>query len=790
MPDSEISLPTGLRLHREPLREEIDRKVWFEQVSLFWSYGYVLISLGLAVGAALMIAQWPVIRHDVLLGWFVVLVLASLGWGTAALIYRRHPPEEDATARWDRLGLGAALVYGLIWGSAGLFLFPVDNFVHQAILTVMLAGVSAGAVTALSSMALTGMAFLIPTLIPVSYRFALAGTPEALLILSMLLVLLFALVLSNRHLYTTLRDSFRLRIEKALNEAALHESESRYRLMFNQSPLGVLHYDTRGVVLDCNNTFIEILGTSWQQVIGTSMINEVNDPNMAAAVRMSLETGWGYYEDTYDPVFGIHRVPLRAFFNAVTGPDEETLGGVAIVEDFSQRKQTEEALNRQAFVDALTGLPNRRLLGDRLNRALISARRHGRRGALIFLDLDHFKRINDWLGHGCGDQVLQTVGERLIAAVRSEDTVARLSGDEFILLVPEIGTDEEMVERAVENITEKIQSVLQDDMIIDGHELRLTASMGVTLFPRAEESPEELLRQSDTAMYLAKKETRGEIRFHTETMDLEEEERLGLENELRFALEREQLRIAYQPLVDSEGSALGGEALLRWHHPEYGDVSPQRFIHVAESSGLIIAIGRWVLDNVCRALTSLPDERRERMGRISVNVSAREFHHADFARHVEDTLDRFGLDGRLLTLEVTENVLIDRVSATVQRIERLKKRGIRFEVDDFGTGYSSLTYLKRLPVDGIKIDRSFVRDVETDDNDAAIVDAILAMASRLNLDVVAEGVESEAQFRFLRARGCRLFQGFLWAAALPWEEFLATPAEEDERPVRAVPDTD
>ncbi len=760
-----------LRLDPNAATDRIGIRVRSEQARLFWSASFLMPALGLAIAAALAFAQWPVIERPALFTWLGLVLAVSAVWAITAYLYRRRQPSEASVPGLYLAG-GIAFAYGAAWGSAALLLFPEGILTHQAILTVMLAGLSAGAVTMLSSLPLTGIAFLVPALLPLCYRFAFTGTHDALLILAILMVLLLTLILSNRHLYTTLRDNLRLRIEKAASEAALHESEARYRLMFDQSPLGVLHYDAAGKILDCNNAFIEILGSSRAQVIGTSMLDEVSDQRMAKAVQHSLESGWGYYEATYDPIKGVNRAMLRAFFNRVAGPDEETLGGVGIVEDFTQRKQAEEALNRQAYYDAVTGLPNRRLLRDRLDRAIQENHQCGRFGALLFLDLDYFKRINDWLGHGEGDEVLRIVGERLERAMRPNDTVARLSGDEFILLAANLGRDEDMATRATEVLTERIQAVLQEPVFTEDRELRLTASLGASIFPRGEETPEQLLRKADTAMYVAKKELRGEVRFHRQVMDDQEDERLGLENELALALDSGQLELAYQPIVTAEGRADGCECLLRWHHPERGTISPSRFIPVAEASGLIIAIGRWLLDSLAGWYASLGPNQRAALGRLSMNVSAREFHHPEFVRNLEQCLERHGLDGRWLTLEVTENVLIDRIAATVTRMERLREHGIRFEVDDFGTGYSSLTYLKRLPVDGIKIDRSFTQDVLDEPESAAIVDALLAMTRRLNLGVVAEGVESREQLAFLVERDCQRFQGFFWTEPMPASQLL------------------
>lgn len=771
-----------LQFDPEEAADQIDTRVRTEQAHLFWSASFLLLGLGAAVAVALTIAQWPVIEFAAILLWLGILAVVSAVWAIWAYLYRRSRPGGAATERWIRIASALALAYGIAWGAASLLLFPAEVFAHQAILTVMLAGLSAGAITMLSSLPLTGIAFLIPALLPLCYRFALTGSQNALLILAIVLVLILALILSNRHLYTTLRDNLRLRIEKAVSEAALHESEARYRLLFDQSPLGLVHYNADGAIRNCNRAFIDILGSSRDQIEGTSMIDDVSDERMAQAVRDSLDKGWGYYEALYDPLAGINRVMLRAFFNRIAGPDDETLGGVAIVEDFTQRKEAEEALNRQAFYDLLTGLPNRRLLRDRLDKALTQARREAHVGVLLFLDVDYFKRINDWLGHGEGDDVLRAVADRMNAAMRETDTLARLSGDEFILLAPNAGSSKAAAIQSTTRLTERIQTALQQPLTAGGRELRLTASIGATLFPRRGDTPERLLRKADTAMYMAKREVRGEVRFHHESMDTHEAERLGLESELSDAISKDELNFQFQPVVDSDGRAVGAELLLRWQHPWEGEISPERFIPIAEASGLIATIGRWVIDNLCARLAKMEPTQRAKLGRVALNISAREFHHPNFAQYLEGRLDHYRLDGRLITIEVTENVLIENFATTIERMERLRSRGIRFAVDDFGTGYSSLTYLKRLPVDSIKIDHSFIADVVTRPESAAIVDALLAMASRLELDVVAEGVETAEQLDFLAQRQCQYYQGFYWARPMPFDQLLdyvaGTPAAE------------
>ncbi|MFW5969159.1 MAG: putative bifunctional diguanylate cyclase/phosphodiesterase [Halofilum sp. (in: g-proteobacteria)] len=766
--DLSSHIERDLRLSATAAPDSVEARVQREQTRLFWSQAYLLVGLGGAIGVALVAAQWAVIDHATLLGWFGLLLTVSALWAAAIVIFHRTASRADSHRQWLNGAAIAALVYGLTWSIGAFQLFPAAWFTHQAILTIMFAGLSAGAITVLSSISITGVAFVIPALLPLTYQFALAGTTNARLILGMLLVFLLTLIMANRHLYRTLRENIRLRIEKSLSEAALYESESRYRLMFNQSPLGIVHYDAGGTVLDCNEPLAEILGRPRSTVVGTSMTDDVGDARMATAVRISLRTGWGYYEDTFAANTGRSGTPLRAFFNAIRGPDDECLGGVGIIEDFTQRKRAEEALHREAYYDALTGLPNRRLLADRLEQALRTARRHKRFGALIFLDIDHFKRINDRLGHAAGDRILCRIAERLVNTLRSEDTVARLGGDEFILLLREVSDDEQLAAKGARAVCDKILSVLQESFDTRDGAIRLTASLGITLFPQDDAPPEELLRRSDTAMYSVKRELRGEARFYDRADDHSGHDAAHLEHDLRFALEQNQLLLHYQPIVGKDGAVLGAEALLRWQHPEHGLIPPDRFIPLAEENGLIISIGRWIVVEACKRLREAGPMGAELP--VCINVSAQEFHHPGFARHVEETLARTGIDGRRIVFEITESVLIDRVPATIDKMERLRRHGITFTIDDFGTGYSSLTYLKRLPVNTIKIDRSFIRDLESDPTDAAIVEGIIALADRLGLGVVAEGVETADQLALLRDKGCERFQGFYWGRPAPFDE--------------------
>jgi diguanylate cyclase (GGDEF)-like protein/PAS domain S-box-containing protein len=448
----------------------------------------------------------------------------------------------------------------------------------------------------------------------------------------------------------------------------------------------------------------------------------------------------------------------------------ELAGNIAFAID---HLDNQERLNYLAFYDPLTRLPNRRLLMDRLQQAMVSSARTSREGALLLIDLDNFKTLNDTLGHHVGDQLLQQIAQRLEACVRDGDTVARLGGDEFVVILENLS--EQVLEAAAqtESVGERILTALKQPYQFATHEQQSSASIGVTLFHDKHQAINELLKQADIAMYQAKKAGRNTLRFFDPEMQASINARASLESELRKALQQHQFQLHYQIQVDSAYHPIGAEVLIRWEHPERGMVSPVEFIPVAEETGLILPIGQWVLDSACAQIRAWQQHPLFHELSLAVNVSARQFRQPDFVAQVETALEYHGIMPRLLKLELTESMLQEDIEQTIVTMNSLKAIGVQFSLDDFGTGYSSLQYLKRLPLYQIKIDQSFVRDIVTDSSDRAIVRTIIAMAQGLSISVIAEGVETEEQRQFLLNLGCKHFQGYLFNKPVPIEQFEA-----------------
>ncbi len=468
----------------------------------------------------------------------------------------------------------------------------------------------------------------------------------------------------------------------------------------------------------------------------------------------------------------------------------------ASVRDISERRANAEKIELLAFYDPLTNLPNRRLMLERLNRALVGCARHPQHCALMLIDIDNFKVLNDTLGHGVGDQVLVEVARRLQSCVRQGDTAARMGGDEFVVILEALDGGP-LAPSQAEAVAEKIQLLLRQPYLLDTaagapgstpREYHCTASMGLTLFNDKALSTDELLKRSDTAMYQAKAAGRNAVRFFDPTMQASVDARAALEDDLRHALAQDQLLLYYQPQVDAQDRILGAEVLLRWQHPVRGMVAPSAFIPLCEDTGLILPIGTWVLEAACAQLKAWADQEGRQALTISVNVSARQFRQDDFVQQVQAIVQHSGANPQLLKLELTESLMVNNVEDTVAKMEALHAQGIAFSLDDFGTGYSSLSYLQRLPLKQLKIDQSFVRDLLVDSKDAAIAQTVINLAQNLGLSVIAEGVETRAQRDFLERIGCLAYQGYLFGRPTTLQDFEQRLAGEAEAQCDATPE--
>lgn len=711
--------------------------------------------------------------------WWLLLGALTLARGGLALRFRRAEARANATtldpslSRWRQAYVAGTLASALLW-SSGVLLFAWNAHEGVRLFTgLVLAGLVAAGMPALAPVPAAFNAFAVPALAPLALIVLSQGrgildTAFGLCAVAFLLVLLG----TARRWQRSLDVAIRLGVEQQRLAQMIKVSEERYRQILHHSPAGIFHYDDQLRITFCNTRLAAILQVDRDRIIGRDT-HSLSDQRLMPALRAALEGREGSYEGEYISTLTGMRLWVTMACTPYRGVDGTIEGGIAIVQDVSERRRTQEEIHQLAFFDPLTRLPNRRLLMDRLARALQTSARSGQHGALISLDLDQFKRINDSQGHDTGDRMLIEAGRRLARCVGARYTVARFGGDEFIVVLEELGHDQPAATARAEELAEQLRAALEAPYdLAEGEPLHYSSvSLGLTLFCGDAVSCEQLLKQADVALYQAKEAGRNTARFFNPAMQANIQRRTSLEASLRRGLEQGELQLHYQPQVDPLGMAIAAEALVRWQPPGAALRLPGEFIGLAEESGLILAIDRWVIESACAQLRAWENIAPLQYLRLSVNVNARLFHQAGFVEQVRQILARSGANPALLNLELTESVVLSDVDAVVGKMEQLSDLGISFSLDDFGQGYSSLSYLKRLPLHQIKIDKAFVQGLPYDASDAAIVRAILALGESLELNVVAEGVEAAAQREFLLAHGCHTFQGFLFCRPLALEPF-------------------
>ncbi|MBY0577218.1 MAG: EAL domain-containing protein [Gallionellaceae bacterium] len=534
--------------------------------------------------------------------------------------------------------------------------------------------------------------------------------------------------------------------------------------------------DATGNIVDVNPAFAKVTGYTREEVLGKNprlMQSGRHDREFYAAMWQSIKDSGKWSGEVWNRRKNGEIYPEWLSITTVTGEDGQISHYVGSCIDITERKRSEADIHNLSFYDPLTQLPNRRMLMDHLYQALVAGAGATGYGALLFIGLDNFKIINDTKGHIVGDFILLRVSSRLTDCAGKGNTTVRMGGDEFAVLLGNLGNELAQAEAQARLAAEKILDAINQPYGLQGHEYHVTASIGVSLHRERELSAEELLKRADTAMHQAKQSGRNTLRFFEASMQDALEERMALESGLRTALQQQQFRLHYQMQIDHNGRIHGAEVLLRWIHPLRGMIPPIKFIPLAEESGLILPIGQWVLETACQQIKIWEANPKTRDLQLAVNVSAKQFHQPGFIDHVKEALGKTAITPSRLKLELTESMVLDDVGDTIAKMHALKQIGVRFSMDDFGTGYSSLAYLSQLPLDQLKIDQSFVRNIGTKPTDAVIVQTIVGMAGNLGMEVIAEGVETQAQRDFLAGVGCTLYQGYLFSKPVPIAEFEA-----------------
>jgi diguanylate cyclase (GGDEF)-like protein/PAS domain S-box-containing protein len=772
-----IEPPIGKRL------AEVDpQRLRREQINILYRALPVTLITILVHAIALAMIQFGVVPAVYIAIWSIsVMLLLLLRWYWHVSYARRSGEDYARDSRWLRYNIIGVYLSGIVWGSAGVLLFPSADLLHQMTLLFILSAISAGSITTLASYPKAIHIFLILILAPITLRLFWQGGDSATLLGPIALLFTLVVNISATRVYNNILLALTrsLELEQAINYIC--ETNAQNHLLLESVSEGIFGTDEDGITTFVNPAAAHMLGYELNELLGTSMHDMIHHchPDGTQYSREECPLEGTLIEGkpchvTDEVLWRKDGTSFPVEYRGTPVWHEGVLSGAVVTfNDISARKQAEEQLERQAFYDSLTGLPNRVLLQDRLEQMMVHARRHNQMGALLFLDLDQFKTVNDTLGHASGDILLKEMALRLRGTIRREDTAARMGGDEFVVLLSGLPDDTDRAVNIIRHIAQKMHQRLSVPVNLRGHRLQVTSSIGIAMFPFNSDDADAILMQADTAMYRAKEVGSGGTQFFLPSMQLIAETRLIIQDDLRDALSSKQFRLHYQPQFDSEGSIIGAEALLRWHHPKRGLILPFGFIDVAEDTGLILPVGEWVLEAGCDMLRRHADtDAADYLPCLAINVSPYQFRQEDFVAQVKTAIEQSGIEAARLELELTENILLEDCDGVAEKMRELRQHGVRFSLDDFGTGYSSLAYLRKLPLDRLKIDQSFVSHIPDEEGSMAIVDTIIGMTENLGLDVIAEGVENQAQLDALRDMGCGGFQGFYFSRALPEQEFV------------------
>ncbi len=739
------------------------QQIEFEATHLLFNNAKRSFVAAFIVAIALIILIKDDIRPSYLLAWVCLIVSSYLARTAVVHLFIHDKYQDQYMQKWLARFRLATVCCGISWGFAAYFILMIHTMQVLALIVLILAGVCAGAIINLSLDNKSTALFSAGVWMTAAPAFLYTRNDVATIIFMMLAVFILFIGVASKQLAKGLIQSIRLRLDAENSEKEISYLTQRQSLHLEHTPMGVIEWDAHLNVIAWNKACVDIFGYSSSEAIGMHI-----SFFMPALDGMHTEHIIGRLKQENNQLKQLLNVNNQIvhceFSNTMLHNENGRFVGMAsMVQNKTEFIASQEKIYQLAYFDSLTGLPNRGLLIDRINQTLTRSKRSNSYNMLAFIDLDHFKAINDIKGHNAGDHLLQVIAHRLQDNVRAHDTAARLGGDEFVLVLSNIGSNLQQAEAYSRKVIEKIAQMINAPVQFEGYQHECSASIGICLYNDDSLDVTELLRRADVSMYLSKKQGRNAYQFYDNNQQPNYEYQLRLKHDLNNALANNQLELYLQGQYNRDSKVTSAEVLLRWKHPELGMVMPNDFIPLAEETGAIVPIGFWVIKQACSLLKTWQAEQSSKKLMISVNVSAVQFNHADFVKEVAQAIQESGCDATKLCLELTESSVIMHIEESIKKMHLIKAMGVSLAIDDFGTGYSSLSALKTLPLDELKIDRSFVKDFTKDPVDLTIVQTILQMGKNLNLRIVAEGVETESQMNYLSNYGCSMFQGYFFA---------------------------
>jgi len=726
------------------------------------------------------IIQWQVVDNYSIFVWFLVSAVVLLFRYYHYNVYKltEETQRREEYHLWLHRYYTYVLISGAVWGSTALLFFSPDDMLHQMIIILFIVGLTSTAVGIISAKWYLVVAYALVSFAPLVIRLSMMDYSLYHTLAYIISALAILFIFTGKYFNTVIDISIKQQHDIVETESNFEAMKSRFFTLFENAPVGIFYYDRDLHILDSNSKILQIVGADEKaEIIGVDL-GSLKDQRLNKTLRYVFDNEQGSYSGNYHSPF----TDKELFIELLTVPFHDNTGsvegGIGIFRDLTSEVEAKEEIRQNAFYDSLTKLPNRTLLLDRLTMALEQSKREHFLNALLFIDIDYFKQINDSMGHHIGDGFLHEVAKRLIENIRSKDTVARLGGDEFVVLLNNLSHNKEEAAEEALTVSKKLHTVLNTSFSVDNLEINTGASIGIYIFSEQDESASDVLKYADAAMYHAKENGRNRIEFYEAKLERDMNEFIEIERELHRAIKEHEFELYYQPQVVLSTNKINRvEALIRWNHPRDGLVPPDKFIHVAEKSGLIHEIGEWVIHESAAQMRKWQEMDSDfPIECIAINVSPVQFAQPSFVQNLLDIFDEHGVTSKCFEVELTESIVMKDVEGAIAKIKLLKEHGVTVALDDFGTGYSSFSYLQQLPVSVIKIDRSFITNLQKDRNNEMIVKTIIDIAKNFNLHIVAEGVETKEEYDFLSQLDFDHYQGFFCEKALPpaeLEEFIA-----------------
>ena len=750
-----------------PYSDEIKVKLLHLLYSNFLKASSVII----AVSSFMTYTLWSTADHTQLLVWYVSLILITLFRLVDALIYFKNRDQHKYDYWYQHFAIGV-IASTLLWATVPLLFFSTTDHQTNFFIAFVILGMTAGASSTLAANLRLVHIYLYMLLFPLLYAFLQSdGTAYTA---SALMTILFIPIVSvtARQFHATLVETYHTLELYNETKEALVTNEQWLSMMFKQAPVGILYYDDDLTIVDCNSKLAKIMHAPKEKLIGLDLKKLPDSRPLEVMLESVREGKPAQYEGPYRSKISNVDLTVKVQLTPLFDINGKAQGGLCMMEDKTKEHAALKEAEFLSLHDHLTGLPNRKLLKERMNQTLAEQERYHAYSALLFLDLDHFKQINDSLGHAVGDKILIETAHRLTQTLRKSDTLSRLGGDEFVILLPQLSQNEDEAIRHAYEVAQKIHDVMSEAFSIDTQLLFSSASIGISLFDAELHESDEILRRADIAMYQSKAEGRKRTSFYNYEMDKEMQHYIEMKKNLRYAIKRNEFSLHFQPILTiASNKTVAAETLLRWEHD--GEFIPTSdLIKVAEESSLINEIGYWVIEQTCKQIQTWQDASHFALDYVTINISARQLLETGFCDFLLEMIEKYDVNHTLIKLEITETALITNFDKAKQVIGRLNSIGIDFIIDDFGTGYSSLSYLKMLPFSALKIDRSFVKDILTDPEDEKLIRAIIHTAEQFDYQIIAEGIEEEAQRTILQEINPSLYyQGYLAAKPLNAKAF-------------------